>query len=190
MHGNPSYLPLERLRSAGADKERILAIGAIPIFLFHGSDSRATVGHTCLNGPCHRLSFMAWQSPDMQDGFFYIAIRASLSPECWESTWARGPSQCAFCVFSPRQWEEGASPGIPTCQHKVVVGSRGGIAPETPLRVGGLSASLPERTVSTVRKSPAAERTVTSESHVSACTHATKTQHTQCQALTHSLTHS
>ena len=31
------------------------------------------------------------------------------------------------------------SPGIPTRQHKVVVGSRGGIAPETPLRVGGLS---------------------------------------------------
>ena len=35
------YLP-----SAGADKERVLAIGAIPIFLYHGSDSRATVGHT------------------------------------------------------------------------------------------------------------------------------------------------
>ena len=46
MHGKPSYLPLERLRSAGADKERVLAIGAIPIFLYHGSDSRATVGHT------------------------------------------------------------------------------------------------------------------------------------------------
>ena len=75
------------------------------------------------------------------------------------------------------------SPGIPTCQHKVVVGSRGGIAPKTPLRVGGLSASLPERTVFTVRKSPAAKKTVTSESRVSACTHATKTQRTQCQAL-------
>ena len=41
-----SRLPLERLRSTGADKERVLAIGAIPIFLYHGSDSRATVGHT------------------------------------------------------------------------------------------------------------------------------------------------
>ena len=70
MHGKPGYLPLERLRSAGADKERVLAIGAIPILLYHGSDFRATVGHayiTCLNGPCYRLSCMAWQSPDMQD---------------------------------------------------------------------------------------------------------------------------
>ena len=116
--------------------------------------------------------------PTDKTGFFYIAIRASLSPECWESTWARGPSQCAFRVFSPRQWEEGVSPGIPTCQHKVVVGSRGGIATETPLRVGELSAFLPERTASTVRKFPASKKTVTSESLVSACTHATKTQHT------------
>ena len=160
-------------------------MGATPLRLL---DTRNT---TCLNGPCHRLSCMVWQSPDIQNRVFYTAIRAGLSPECWESTWARCPSLCAFRVFSLRQWEEGVSPGIPTCQHKVVVGSRGGIAPETPLRVGGLSASLPERTVSTVCKFPAAKKTVTSESHVSACTHATKkTQHIQCQALIHSFTHS
>ena len=46
MDGKPSYLPLERLQSAGADKERVLVIGVIPICLFHGSDSRETVGHT------------------------------------------------------------------------------------------------------------------------------------------------
>ena len=186
VHGKPSYLPLERLWSAGAGKERVLAIGAMPIFLYHGSDSRATVGHTE-----HHVS--QWSvSPTLLYGLaksrhtrqiFFLVIRASLSPECWESTWARGPSQCAFRVFFTRQWEVGVSPGISTCQHKVVVGGRGGIAPETPLWVGGLSASLPERTVSTVRKFSASKKTVTSE-----CTHATKTQHTQCQAL-HSFIH-
>ena len=34
MHGKPSHLP----------QERVLAIGAIPILRYHGSDSRATAG--------------------------------------------------------------------------------------------------------------------------------------------------
>ena len=52
-----------------------------------------------------------------------------------------------------------------------------GFGPETPLGVGGLSAFLPERTVSTGRKFTASKKTVTSESLVRACTLATKTQH-------------
>ena len=151
---------------------------------------------TCLNGPCHRLSCVAWQSPDTQDRVFYKAIRASLSLECWESTWARGPSQCAFRVFSRRQWEEGVSPVIPACQHKVVVGSRGGIAPETP---SGLEGSVPLFLSELCRlcaSFPASKKTVTSESLVSACTrnknatHTVSGTHTFTHSHTHSLTHS
>ena len=65
MHGKPSYLPLERLRSAGAGKERVLAIGATPIFLYHGSDSRATVGHTK-----HHVSQWSVSPRHTRQGFF------------------------------------------------------------------------------------------------------------------------
>ena len=88
--------------------------------------------------------------------------------------------------FCSRQWEEGASRGIPKCQHEEEVGNRDGIAPGDIL---GLEGSVPLLLSGPCRlcvKSAVAKMTVTSESHVSACTHATETQHTQCEALIHS----
>ena len=66
MHGKPSYLPLERLRSASKSLrlERFRSFcstGATPVRLLD------TPNTTCLSGPCHRLSSMNGQSPDMRD---------------------------------------------------------------------------------------------------------------------------
>ena len=99
-----------------------------------------------------------------------------MSPECWESTWARGPSQCTFsALFFPE-----AVGGRRECQHEEMVGSRDGIAPVTPLRAGGLSTSPPERTVSTVRKVPRREKDRHRQSHTSARAHTQQERNTHC----------
>ena len=96
--------------------------------------------------------------------FLCPAERAGLSKKSWGSSWTKRTVTVLSSCFSTASGRRERVPGSPCASTSWWSESRGGQAPGTPLRDGGLRVSPPERTVSTARNCPA-----TKNSHVRVC---------------------